>query len=332
MDIYKVEKFLGQGIIGKVYLVQKDGVRYAMKIEYIESEDSPYLQNELKFVNEVASKYPEQFMQLIDYDFIKNCKEDTPQIPDWLDKRGVEYLTKIRSGGLCVRKIYSLIDNTLSDDLIKAMNLSERYSMLIQLLYINYLVQSNGFVHGDFHKGNIGVIKVNKDKKVKVFDKMVPTYGYQFVAIDYGGVLHRDTLDLKRNYQERQVSELQHFQEHSVFDKSGIINNMIDAEGFWDYVKVNKIKMNDIEDDAKIIPSQPEIKLLKSISKNEYILFDLYQLLFTKRFQELVLRENFKEKIPIISYIPTADIIYAYSNFDNDELLIAYFIARLENL
>ena len=43
MNNYKVEKFLGQGIIGKVYLVEKDGKKYAMKIEYIESENSPYL-------------------------------------------------------------------------------------------------------------------------------------------------------------------------------------------------------------------------------------------------------------------------------------------------
>lgn len=64
---------------------------------------------------------------------------------------------------------------------------------------------------------------------------------------------------------------------------------MIDTEGFWDYVKKNGIKMNDIEDDSKIILSQPEIKLLKNITVNKYLLFDLYQLLFTKKFQQLIL-------------------------------------------
>jgi len=332
MDNYKVEKFLGQGIIGKVYLVEKDGKKYAMKIEYIDSKKDPYLQNELKFVKVVTSKYPEQFMQLIDYDFVHNCREESPEIPEWLDERGKEYIIKLRQKGICVRKVYSLIDSTLSNKLIEEMSLGQRYSMLIQLFYINHLIQSNGFVHGDFHRGNIGVINVSKDKNVKIFNKMIPTFGYQFVAIDYGGVLHKDTLDPNRNYQERQVSELQHFQEQSVVDRTGIINNMIDTEGFWDYVKKNGIKMNNIEDDSKIILSQPEIKLLKNITVNKYVLFDLYQLLFTKKFQQLVLREKFKEKIPIKSMIPTVDLIYAYSNFEDAERLISYFIARLENV
>ena len=332
MDDYKVLKFLSQGLMGKVYLVSKDGKKYAMKVEYILSENDPSVKNELKFLQEVASKHPEQFIQLVDYEFIQDCKEEAPKIPDWVDENAKKYFLTLRNSKVCVRKIYSLIDNTLSDEIIRDMNLKERYSMLIQLLYINYLIQSNGFVHGDFHRGNIGLIKVEKDKKIKILGKDIQTYGNQFVAIDYGGILHRDTLNRDKKYQDRETTELEHFQEHFIIDKLGIINNMVSTEDFWNYVKDNKIKMNDIEEDSKLILSQPEIKFLKDISNNKYLLFDLYKLLFTKKFQELVLRENFKEKIPFISWIPTADIIYAYSNFEDDILLINYFIARLENL
>ena len=332
MDDYKVLKFLSQGLMGKVYLVSKDGKKYAMKVEYILSENDPSVKNELKFLQEVASKHPEQFIQLVDYEFIQDCKEEAPKIPDWVDENSKKYFLTLRNSKVCVRKIYSLIDNTLSDEIIRDMNLKERYSMLIQLLYINYLIQSNGFVHGDFHRGNIGLIKVEKDKKIKILGKDIQTYGNQFVAIDYGGILHRDTLNRDKKYQDRETTELEHFQEHFIIDKLGIINNMVSTEDFWNYVKDNKIKMNDIEEDSKLILSQPEIKFLKDISNNKYLLFDLYKLLFTKKFQELVLRENFKEKIPFISWIPTADIIYAYSNFEDDILLINYFIARLENL
>ena len=332
MDDYKVLKFLSQGLMGKVYLVSKDGKKYAMKVEYILSENDPSVKNELKFLQEVASKHPEQFIQLVDYEFIQDCKEEAPKIPDWVDENAKKYFLTLRNSKVCVRKIYSLIDNTLSDEIIRDMNLKERYSMLIQLLYINFLIQSNGFVHGDFHRGNIGLIKVEKDKKIKILGKDIQTYGNQFVAIDYGGILHRDTLNRDKKYQDRETTELEHFQEHFIIDKLGIINNMVSTEDFWNYVKDNKIKMNDIEEDSKLILSQPEIKFLKDISNNKYLLFDLYKLLFTKKFQELVLRENFKEKIPFISWIPTADIIYAYSNFEDDILLINYFIARLENL
>ena len=204
--------------------------------------------------------------------------------------------------------------------------------MIIQLLYINYLIQSEGFVHGDFHYGNIGVINVNKNKKVKIFDKMIPTFGNQFVAIDYGGVLHKSTISKTRKYQQRNISEWKHFNDMIIIDKSGILNGMINEKNLWDYVKKNNIQMKGFDEDFKLIMSQPEISIIRGITEISWLQWDLYKLLFTKRFQQLVFGENFKEKIPFICYISPADLIYAYSNFEDDELLIAYFVARLENV
>ena len=55
MKDYKVEKFLSQGLMGKVYLVSKNNKKYAMKIEYISSKKDSILLNELKLIKEVAS-------------------------------------------------------------------------------------------------------------------------------------------------------------------------------------------------------------------------------------------------------------------------------------
>jgi len=332
MDNYKIKKFLSEGAMGKVYLVQKDGKKYAMKIDYILSKDDSIVQNELKFVEEVASKHPEQFIQLIGYDFIENCTEESPDIREWFAEEEKAWFRKVRSSGLCIRKVYSLIDTTLSNLPIENMTLEQRYSMIIQLLYINYLIQSAGFVHGDFHYGNIGVINVNKNKKVKIFDKMIPTFGNQFVAIDYGGVLHKSTISKTRKYQQRNISEWKHFNDMIIIDKSGILNGMINEKNLWDYVKKNNIQMKGFDEDFKLIMSQPEISIIRGITEISWLQWDLYKLLFTKRFQQLVFGENFKEKIPFICYISPADLIYAYSNFEDDELLIAYFVARLENV
>jgi hypothetical protein len=332
MEDYKIEKFLSEGVMGKVYLVSKYGKKYAMKIEYLSSENDPYFQTELKFVNEVAFKHPDHFMQLVDYDIVKNCKEESPPLPDYFSEEEKKYLLKLRSSGICVRKIYSLIDSTLHSLPIDKMSLEERYSMLIQLLYINYLIQSKGFVHGDFHHGNIGVINVDKDKTVKIFGKEIPTYGNQFVAIDYGGILHKDTLDKKRKYQQRNITELEHFTDMFIIDKRGIINGMISEKDFWDYIKKNNINLKGFEEEFKSVLSQPEIKVLKGITTEKYLLWDLYKLLFTKKFQQLVLGDSFKEKIQFMCFIPTADILFAYTNFQDDEILIKYFISRLENV
>ncbi len=332
MADYKVDKFLAEGLMGKVYLVSKNGNKYAMKIEYISSRKDVYLRNELKFVKKVASKYPDQFIQLVHHEIIKECKEEYPVYPEWLDKKEKEYLVKLRSSGLCVRKIYSLIDTTLSNLDIGGLSLAKKYSLMIQLLYINHLIESNGFVHGDFHRGNIGVLKVDRDKKIKIFGKEIPTFGYQCQAIDYGGILHKGSISSSRNYQQHDRTEKQHYEEHIVVDKLIVINSMFKESDFWNFVRDNGIKMNGFEKDLALILSQPEIKLLEKISKNKYILFDLYKILFTKKFQKLVLGDKFKDKIDLECLIPSEDIIYAYSNFNNSKNLIKYFMARLKNL
>lgn len=326
---YKTEKFLSEGSLGKVYLVSKKNKKYAMKIEYLFSKKDRSLLNELKFVKDVASKYPDQFMQLINYEFIKDCKEDYPKIPDWVNDDEKQYFIKLRSSGLCIKKIYSLIDDTLSNLPISKMNMKQRYSMMIQLFYINYLIQHNGFVHGDFHHGNIGVIKTNK-KNITVFDTKIPTFGYQFVAIDYGGVLHKDTISSKVKYQQRDITERQHYTEMKIVDKLGIIKSMVSDEDYWNYLKKNNIVENDFEKDLKLILSQPEIKLLLGITKNRYMLWDLYRIMFTQKFQETILGNKFKKLIPNTYLLPIEDIMYFYMNFDNDKLLIEYCILKLK--
>ncbi len=83
--------------MGNVYLLSKnENMRWKWSIW---SRKDVYLRNELKFVKKVASKYPDQFILY----------------PEWIDKKEKEYLVKLRSSGLCVRKIYSLIDTTLSN-------------------------------------------------------------------------------------------------------------------------------------------------------------------------------------------------------------------------
>lgn len=332
MREYKRVKFLSEGLTGKVYLVSKGSEKYAMKIEYIQSGDDAALQNELKFTDEVAKKYPDQFMQLIEYDIVSNCKEEAPKIPEWMDKREVEYFENLRKNNLCVRKIYSLIDSTAEKLNVRKMSLKQRYSMLIQLFYINYLMESSGFVHGDFHKGNMGVIKVGTGKKIKIFDTYILTYGNKFVAIDYGGILHKSSISSERLYQHHNVSESTHFKDHLIFDKTGILNTISNDIDFWNFIKKNNIQMKGMDHDLKLIISQPEIEFLKTFSDNKVILFELYRLIFTKRFQKVILGEKFKKVIPFKYYIPLSDIIFIYSNLQDTKKVINYLIARLEGL
>ena len=326
----KIIKFLGQGIIGKVYLVSVGGKKYAMKVEYIPSKDYSFLQTELAFMKQVGSKHPDQFMQLYNYTFIDSCKETYPELPNWFDNKRIAYFDKIRTSGICVKKLYSLVDKTLAEVPFHSLSKRELYSIVIQTLYITHLMHGHGFVHGDFHHGNIGVINTPKNKTLKILGHDVPTFGYQVLAIDYGGMLNKNTLSKTRPYQQWDVTELNHYNDHYSREQILAFDSMVNDGRYWNYINKNNIPMQDFEQDLNLILKQDEVAYLKKYTKNKIILFKLYRLFYPVKFQQTILGSHFKKYIPFEYYIPVEDIVYSYLNYDNTELLIKYYIEKLK--
>lgn len=330
---YTIDKFLSEGLMGKVYLVHdRNRKTYAMKVEYISDKNDRYLRNELRFVKEVARKYPEQFIQLVDYRIVEDCKAEAPPMREWVKGKELEWFTKLRASGVCVEKVYSLIDTSLDHLPISKMTLPQRYSMLIQTLYISYLFEKHGFVHGDFHHGNIGVLRVSPKKTVKIFGQHIPTFGYQYQAIDYGGILHKTTASKTHRYQQRAESEYQHFQEHSLADKLGLIGSMWDEKPFWKFIEKNKVKMKGYDHDLALIQKQKQIEYINTISTNKWIQFDLFKLLFPTTFQRVILGKHFQKTIDFTPFIPLVDIVYCLMSIDNLEHTIGYLIERMNEI
>jgi len=248
---YTQIKFLSNGLMGMVYLVKDNetGKQYALKEEFISGYDDRYLQTELDFVTEVASKYPEQFIQLVDIKYIDNCQADTPSLRDWLTDHEKQWLINLRQSSICVQKVYTLIDTSLDKLPLGDMTLKQRYSMLIQVMYIKYLFEKYSYVHGDFHFANIGVKFVDQNTTVSIFGTDVPTYGFQYVAIDYGGILHKDTASEYHLYQQRDITEKQHFHEHWNVDKDGILAQLQDEKSWWNFIQDNQVRMEGYEHD-----------------------------------------------------------------------------------
>ena len=78
-NTYKIIKELGHGMVGTVYLVSHNNIKYAYKIEHILPSEYKNYKNsnskeEIDFSIKFANNYPNQFIKLIDYDFIKDCK------------------------------------------------------------------------------------------------------------------------------------------------------------------------------------------------------------------------------------------------------------------
>lgn len=329
---YTIDEFLSEGLMGKVYLVHdRNHKPYAMKVEYISDKNDRYLRNELRFVREVASKYPEQFTQLVAHRIVGKCKAEAPPMKEWVKGKELEWLTKLRASGICAEKVYSLVDTTLSSLPIARMTLQQRYSMLIQTLYICFLFQKHGYVHGDFHHGNIGVVRVSPSKTVTIFGHDIPTFGYQYQAIDYGGILHRSTASKSHRYQQRQHSEYQHFRQSWTSDKLGLIGRMWDEKPFWQFIEENRVEMKGYDHDVALIQKQKQIDSIKAISTNKAIQFDLFKLLFPTAFQRAILGAHFRKTMDFTTFIPLVDVLYCLMNIDDLERTIGYLIGRMDD-
>lgn len=326
---YKKIKFISEGVLGKVYLVEKNDIKYAMKVLYIPDKNDISLKNELLFIKKVVSKHPEQFMQLIEYNIKENCNEPYPEIPKFITENDKQRILLRQRSKLCVEKIYSLVDTTLDKLPIKNFSKPELYSMFAQLFYIVYLIEKGGFIHGDLHRGNIGIINVEKNKKIKILNKEIPSFGRQYIVIDYDGVLHKNNISDKRKYMFSEITEAEKYKESLIIDKMKIMNLSLNKDNFNKYLYKNKIKIE--LDDNKIL-LQPEIELLKKFSKHYFILLALFRLFFPKKWLQLIFGNKYNQNIPFITtYINSNDLLYVYTNINKNKNLIYYFIAKLES-
>lgn len=328
LNNYKPKKKLGQGMIGTTFLVYKKGKKYALKIEHILKKDvkkslSSPVWREIEFAKKMGKKYPDQFMTLYGHDIIDKCKHkqkyafDLKMFPKNLQK-GIKAIAK---SPYCARKLWSLIDFSLHEKLNK-LNTKQIYSAIIQITNICYLMKKHGYSHNDLHPGNIG-IKKTKKKYITIFSKRIPTFGYIYVAIDYGLVLHKK---YKLNKEEKKKLKDPYLWYYQI----QIIVNMLVDSLLWKYINKNKIKLAPYEKDLEIFKKHSIYNTLKKFSNNVHIQFRLCEMLFPEIYQQIVLKKQNTKKILKMKYkTPKEDVFYIMSNIDNYKNIVHYFAKKL---
>lgn len=191
LDKVTIGKEIGKGKYGTVYLATDDkGNKYAYKIEKLLPNDVPNTSNsaywrEIEFAKHME-KYPDQFMKLYDARIISNCKH----VHVYKETAIVGELEKeFQKSSYCGIKLWSLVDDTMYSILKNKVDSDQLYDMYIQLVYINFLLWKEGYMHGDLHVKNVGYVKTHK-KNITILGHKIPTHGYIFNAIDFGNVLH----------------------------------------------------------------------------------------------------------------------------------------------
>ena len=317
---YNIIKTLGKGQEGTVYQISINGINYALKIEHILQEHIKYSKyspvwREINFCRKVANKYPDYFINLIDFEIIDSCDHKQYNNLKGLNAERRDKIIKRNASSYCVKKIYTLIDTTLRE-IQHTLNIKQLYSFIIQMFYIFYILHKYKYIHGDVHDGNIGVIKTNK-QYITIFDMKIPTFGYIYKLIDFGLVLKRSDVE-KQNMNE--------FEHKYKIESSNIIYALARSD-FWNY-KLKKHLYIDWKQVYEKFTKTKEYNQFKNISDDHFVQMFLFELLYIDKFRQLVI-PNINKHFQVHLYVDIKDIIFILENNNNHKKVIKYFYNKL---
>lgn len=334
-------RVLGQGAVGKVYLVEKSGKQYALKVEYILPVDVAHggkLDNEIRFSREVSSRHPDKFMQLLDYSIRESCDENLGDIEPHLPEGIRRNMAAAREGRLCVYKLYTLVDAPLENLVTKIgkWSMPHRYSLLLQILDVLRIFDETKWVHGDLHAGNMAIKKVPRTSTVQIENGIVATYGTLIQTIDLGDVLHPESLHPRRPFQGHTTeTELQHYQNNLVSDRQIMFSVMFSDENYWKFRTDHDVPPGDYDTDLEKVKELPQFKRLRKLKSfahlPDWLLWKLLSFIDPEPVQRLLLGEHFVKVIQLKQWFPRNDILYAFKHYFDTSRLLNYFFKQYEN-
>lgn len=331
---FQIIKKIGSGMTGKVYEVEfNDKVKYALKIEKIanrildiENINSTKIREwrDIEFSINFANQFQEQFVTLHDNDFVDNC--DFQYSSGYRDRFDAlpENIKKIykekEDGTYCSRKLYTLTDNTLYG--VKNISLKQQYSVLTQMVYICYLLQSYGYVHGDIHFQNIGINYVDSAKQIEILNgKLLNTFGLHVKLIDFGRVLNikyeldqEEELEYKyaiKNEINKYLSLLVKFEKNKQIYK--LVSWTSNLEFFQNWIHGE------------------EIKKVKDFATNDFDRYFVYQLIYPNEFQRAYFGNKYIKTYKFFTLVKLKDILFILKYKNDFEKIINYLIITTNN-
>ena len=315
---YNIIKELGNGMFGTVYLISSNGVKYALKIEHILKKHIQYnkqspLWREINFCKKVANKYPDYFINLIDYEIIDSCDHKQNANRDYNSKDEEQTFTELYNSDYCVKKIYTVINTTLNKIIFK-LDINQLYSLIIQMFNIFNILHKYNYIHGDIHTGNIGVIETN-EKYIKILGKKIPTFGYIYKLIDFGLVMNKSDVINKK--------ELNEFKYQFTTESKFLTRFLIDTK-LWDYMRDKHIKPKYHRDYAQFKKTE-EYHIIKKLVNDPVDQLFLFEILNSKKHQQIILNQKVKEYFDVQLRVELIDIIFILQNNNNHKKIIKYF-------
>lgn len=338
LDNIKIIKSLGKGMHGTIYLVEVIDIdtkeKYAMKVEKVLKKDikkslSSVLWREIDFADTLSEKYPDQFMKIYTHENKKCSYEHILDDNIWksIHKKQLKYYKKLYSSPFCSIKLMSIVDDVLHNIIYKLNDKKVILDLFIQVVYIAYLINKEGYYHHDFHPKNIGVV-YTKDKYITILDEKIETHGYLLKAIDYGMVLHKK---YKLNKWEKSALK---YENDLFINFYKIVFKIMLKNMISEYPDKNINEIVPISDlDTKTL----DVYLKKFMTnksewvQNNYKYFQelLYKIVFFDKFQEQM---NIKNKVDLFTFIPIKSVIYIVQNIYNLKKILRHLISLRQTM
>jgi len=282
----RIGKIISKRILSTVFDGSVNRKKCVWKIEHVTKKDSENKESaiwkELNFSIEFGNKHPEHFMQLL-YHHFNDCSKvrlmfDLDHPPAlWSDQLVQEYKDVVAEN-ICLHKAYNKMDVILGNVLPK-LEQNQIYSMILQTTYALDLLHKHNYVHGDFHFGNVGAMKVpmNSFKKLGIYS--VPTHGYDWKLIDFGFTVKNENADEKS-----EGSDLTFIQN---------LSTLIQSDDDRD---IREAKMKSVH----------EYNVVKHIAKGSELKECMFMLFFPDAYQKLFHIDTVQQR----NTLPPSDLIF----------------------
>lgn len=199
---YKVIKKLGSGMYGTTYLIKIQDKDYAMKIQKIlPNQKNKNLSIDIwreidlyNYINEMKLENQCFFTKLYFYDIINDCnhKQERQYEVNKNSNLG-KMFTEYDESSYCIRFILDYHNGTTLRKYMQTHTLTtkQKYSILLQIAKMIWLLYKGGYIHNDLHAENI-MVSPTSQKTFTLFGKKIPYFGIQLSAIDYGMVMNNN--------------------------------------------------------------------------------------------------------------------------------------------
>ena len=170
-----VEKKLGVGVEGETYLVTYKNQKMIMKVGLYDgyTDSRSQYHRQIIFHNEVASKYPEHFMQLHDYKIIENTSSFRPKLSNRTYMTNEEYNSRLETGKLYLLYYTPVLHYTLHS-VSNGMSDNDKVNVIADISETITILRRHGYYHRDIHCENL----------------MYSRDLHKWFIIDYGYIFH----------------------------------------------------------------------------------------------------------------------------------------------